>query len=65
MTQKRLNHFLLLHIHRIQTNALDLLGVAEESISRNSRREEYFVTIVSILTYISTFHISHFEFDIK
>ena len=42
MTQKRLNHFLLLHIHPIQTDALYLLGVAEVSILRNSRREEYF-----------------------
>ena len=42
MTQKRLNHHLLLHIHRPQTDGLDLLGVAKEFISRNSHREEYF-----------------------
>ena len=58
MTQKRLNHLLLLHNHRPQTDALDVLGVAKECISRN-------VIVVNIFACVLTLHISYFEFHTK
>ena len=35
MTQQRLNHCMLLHIHRNKTDDLDLLKIATEFIKRN------------------------------
>ena len=54
MTQKRLNHLLLLHIHRPQTNALDLLGVAKEFISRNVVEKNILVIVVNIFACVMT-----------
>ena len=38
MTQQRLNHCMLLHIHREQTELLDFTDIAKKFISRNERR---------------------------
>ena len=42
MTQQRLNHCMLLHIHQNKTDDLDLLKIATEFIKRNERRINYF-----------------------
>ena len=42
MTQQRLNHCMLLHIHREQTEQLDLTDIAKEFVSRNERRKLFF-----------------------
>ena len=42
MTQQRLNHCMLLHIHRNKTDELDLSFVATEFIKRNERRMNFF-----------------------
>ena len=42
MTQQRLNHCMLLHVHHEQTEQLDLTDVAKEFISRNDRRKLFF-----------------------
>ena len=42
MTQKRLNHVLLLHIYKDHTDGLDLIQVAQSFILANERRQKYF-----------------------
>ena len=42
MSQKRLNHVVLLHTHKERTDALDLLTIAKEFVSANDRRRCYF-----------------------
>ena len=42
MTQTRLNHLMLLHIHKERTDSLDLVHVLKEFISVNERRISYF-----------------------
>ena len=42
MSQQRLNHLMLLHIHKDRTNTLDLVSVVKEFISCNERRLSYF-----------------------
>ena len=42
MTQQRLNHCMLLHVHRVQTDSLNLLNVAKEFVKRNERRIAFF-----------------------
>ena len=42
MTQQQLNNLFLLYVHTAQTDALDLLSVAKEFISSNTRRLNYF-----------------------
>ncbi len=42
MTQQRLNHLVLLHTHHQRTDDLNLLEVAHDFVSRNSRRKEFF-----------------------
>ena len=42
MTQKRLNHVLLLHIYKEHTDELDLVQVAQSFIMANERRQTYF-----------------------
>lgn len=42
MTQTRLNHVMLLHIHKERTDSLDLMHVSKEFISVNERRMLYF-----------------------
>ena len=39
MSQKRLNHTVLLHTHKDCTDKLDINAVASEFVSRNTRRE--------------------------
>ena len=42
MAQQRLNHCMVLHIHREQTEQLDLTDIAKEFIGRNERRKLFF-----------------------
>ena len=42
MSQQRLNHCLLLHVHRQKTDDLLLSEIAQEFVSRNERRISYF-----------------------
>ena len=42
MTQPRLNHVMLLHIHKERSDKLDLMTIAKEFISINERRQTYF-----------------------
>ena len=42
MTQKRLNHVVLLHVHKQQTDQLDLSEIASQLISANDRRRVSF-----------------------
>ena len=42
MTQKRLNHIVLLHIHKSMTDSIDLQSIAVEFVKRNDRRLRYF-----------------------
>ena len=42
MSQKRLNHVILLHTHKERVDALDLLTIAKEFVSANDRRRSYF-----------------------
>ena len=38
MSQKRLNHVMILHTHKQQTDDLDLYKIAKEFASANSQR---------------------------
>ena len=42
MTEKRLNHCLLLHIHKELTDSMDLVVVAKEFIDLYDERKKYF-----------------------
>ena len=42
MTHQRLNNLFLLYVHTAQTESLDLVAVAKEFVSANSRRLNYF-----------------------
>ena len=42
MTQQRLNHLMLLHIHKYHTNNLDLIDVAHDFIDGNEHRKNFF-----------------------
>lgn len=42
MSQERLNHCLILHVHREKTDDLSLPEIAQEFVSRNERRISYF-----------------------
>lgn len=42
MTQQRLNHCMLLHVHVTLTDQLDLTDIAKEFIRRNERRKTFF-----------------------
>lgn len=42
MTQKRLNHILLLHTHQQRTDELSLLAIAQDFVTRNNRRKLFF-----------------------
>ena len=42
MTQQRLNHLMLLHIHKEHTNNLDLIDVANDFIDGNEHRKNFF-----------------------
>lgn len=42
MTQARLNHCMLLHVLRDATDKLNLIDVANEFVTRNDRRVNFF-----------------------
>ena len=42
MTQCRLNNLFMLYVHTSKVDALDLVSVAREFVSRNARRAHYF-----------------------
>ena len=42
MTQKRLNHVILLHTHKQRTDDLDLFSIARDFTGANSRRKDFF-----------------------
>ena len=42
MSQKRLNHILLLHTHKVFTDELNIVEIAKEFIKVNDRRQNYF-----------------------
>ena len=42
MSQKRLNHVIILHTHKQRTDDLDLYEIAKEFASANSRRQDFF-----------------------
>ena len=44
MTQCRLNDLFMLYVHTSKADALDLVSVAREFVSRNARRAHYFGT---------------------
>ena len=46
MGQSRLNHVLLLHVHKERTDNIDLLKIAKEFVSVNERRKNFFGTFV-------------------
>ena len=46
MGQPRLNHVLLLHIHRERTDNIDLFEIAKDFVSVNERRKNYFGSFV-------------------
>ena len=41
MSQKRLNHVMILHTHKQQTDDLDLYKIAKEFASANSQRQDF------------------------
>ena len=41
ISQPRLNHVMILHIHKERTDKLDLTTIAKEFISINERRENF------------------------
>ena len=45
MSQQRLNHLILLHVHKDLTDQLDLCKVAAEFIARKDRRKQFFGNI--------------------
>ena len=42
MSQKRLNHLILLHTHKDRTDLLEISDIARQFVSVNERRENYF-----------------------
>ena len=48
MTQQRLNHCMLLHIHQDKTDTLNLHDIAEEFVQKDERRIGYFGHFESI-----------------
>ena len=44
MSQQRLNHLMLLHIHKSQTDSLSLVDVANDFIAGNDHRKHVFGT---------------------
>ncbi len=42
MTQSRLNHYVLLHVHQDKTDELDLHTIAKEFVQINERRINFF-----------------------
>ena len=46
MTERRLNHCLLLHIHKELTDSLDLISIAKEFVRLHNERKKYFGSFV-------------------
>ena len=44
MSQKRLNHLMLLHVHKNDTDKLDLIDVANDFIDGSEHRKHFFGT---------------------
>ena len=44
MSQQRLNHLMLLHVHKSETDALNLVDVANDFIAGNDHRKHVFGT---------------------
>lgn len=44
MGQERLNHLMVLHVHKSETDSLDIIQIANDFISRNDHREQVFGT---------------------
>ena len=44
MLQPRLNHCMILHVHKEKTDEIDLIKVAQEFIAANDRRKTFFGT---------------------
>ena len=44
MGQQRLNHLMLLHVHKSETDSKDLILIANAFVSRNYHREQVFGT---------------------
>ena len=42
MTQQRLNHMMMLHVHKSHTDDLDLVAVAKEFIDGSDHRKHFF-----------------------
>ena len=42
MTEERLNNVMILHVHKDETDALDLREIAQFFVSANSRRTDFF-----------------------
>ena len=42
MSQKRLNNLMLLHVHKSETDDLDLIDVANDFIESNEHRKHFF-----------------------
>ena len=42
MAQQRLNHLMLLHIHKSYTDDLNIVNVANDFIADNEHRKQYF-----------------------
>ena len=48
MSEERLNNILLLHVHKEETDTLDLTEIAHLYVSANTRREEFFVLFCTV-----------------
>ena len=55
MTQQRLNHLMLLHIHKCHTNNLDLSGVVNDFIDGNEHMKNSLGMNLSKQTEINSF----------
>ena len=42
MSQKRLNNLMLLHVHKSETDDLDLIDVANDFIAHSEHRKQFF-----------------------
>jgi len=42
MIEKRLNHCLILHIHKVMTDTVDLVAVAKEFVDMYDEQKKYF-----------------------
>ena len=54
MTQQRLNHCMLLHVHVTLTDHLDLRDIAKEFVRRNERRRTFIWTFLRSMDYLCT-----------